>query len=161
MYYFENEEKYKKLGIDYDLIACLEYNPQDFGVNDIKKVLAVVEGEHDEKDWHWILKLKDKRLIYLRGGCDYTGWDCQSWASSTEFKTKKELETIILQRTLPVQNDNQPYNAGLGHMLSILSGNYDDDNNDVLVSLLKQMKSKKSTTWREKTDQDFPDFPKL
>src|SRR6185503_6561645 len=69
------QRKYKK-GIDYDLEGCLEYNPQSFIVDDIKKVLAVIEGENDGSDWHWVLLLNDNRYIYLRGGCDYTGWDC-------------------------------------------------------------------------------------
>ena len=60
----------------YDIRACLEYNPQKgFDVEDIDKVLAVVEGERDGKDWHWIFSLHDKRYVYLVGGCDYTGWD--------------------------------------------------------------------------------------
>jgi hypothetical protein len=63
------------LGIDYDLDACLEYNPQDFQLEDITEVFAIVEGEADEFDWHWLLGLDNGTFAYLTGGCDYTGWD--------------------------------------------------------------------------------------
>lgn len=63
-------------GIDYDLAACLNYNPQDtFGIDDIAEVLAVVEGENEVDDWRWVLRLTDERFMFLQGGCDYTGWD--------------------------------------------------------------------------------------
>jgi len=72
-----------RIGLDYDLFACLEYNPQDgFNVNDIAKVLAYEPGEHDGAAYHWVLELKDRRFVYLTGSCDYTGWDCQSGATS-------------------------------------------------------------------------------
>ena len=70
-------------GIDWDLKSCLDYNPQDgWGLDDIANVLAVVEGEHDGKDWHWLIRLNDERHVKLVGGCDYTGWDCRSDADS-------------------------------------------------------------------------------
>lgn len=76
MSYYDELEKYQKRGIDSDLVACLEYNPQtSFTLEDIKQVLAVVEGERDERSWHWLLKLNDRRVVYLEGSCDYTGWD--------------------------------------------------------------------------------------
>lgn len=70
-------------GLDYDLQACLEYNPQaGYTVEEIAKVCAVIEGERDEASWHWILLLNDApgrdvsgRYVYLTGSCDYTGWD--------------------------------------------------------------------------------------
>jgi hypothetical protein len=81
-------------GIDYDLKACLEYNPQSFDVSDIKEVLAVWEGERDRDRWIWIIKLGWNKFAYLSGGCCYTGWDCQSGASSsihnTAYKAAKE-----------------------------------------------------------------------
>lgn len=67
-------------GIDYDLYACLEFNPQPgLDIQNIDKVLAVHEGERDEEDWQWIIRLIKKvdgmKYVYLVGGCDYTGWD--------------------------------------------------------------------------------------
>lgn len=65
------------MALDYDLTACLEYNPGSvpFVATDIHKVLAVIEGEHDERNWYWLLELCDGQYAYLEGGCDYTGWD--------------------------------------------------------------------------------------
>jgi len=82
-YYGESSKEWReKTGVDYDLFSRLEYNPQKFTVDDIVRVLAVVEGENDGANWHWVILLTNKRVVYLTGGCDYTGWDCQSWASS-------------------------------------------------------------------------------
>ena len=70
------DEQQKRMNVDYDFCAALEYNPQPgWGLSDIDRVLAVVEGQQDETDWHWIAKLTDGRYVYLTGGCDYTGWD--------------------------------------------------------------------------------------
>lgn len=88
MSYYDDTEGYKARGMDYDLVACLEYNPQRFGPQDIQQVLAVIEGERDGDNWHWVLQLKPESAVdgkwfaYLTGGCDYTGWDCRSGADS-------------------------------------------------------------------------------
>lgn len=59
---------------DYDLkSACELVDCKDDLVVD--KVLAVVEGENYEADWHWVVKFSNDELGYIRGGCDYTGWD--------------------------------------------------------------------------------------
>ncbi len=121
----EQLNELREKGIDYDLEACLEENPQSFDVLDIDKVLAVREGENDGEDWHWILKLKDKRYCYLTGGCDYTGWDCQSSATSEFAKTAK------------------------------MAANFVADDKEVYDFLMKQLKEKKSETWREKKDKEF------
>ena len=85
MNYYDDRSAYEARGIDWDLVACLQYNAQDgFTVADIAKVLAVVEGENDGADWRWVLRLNDGRFVFLQGGCDYTGWDCQSSADRVE-----------------------------------------------------------------------------
>jgi len=68
--------------MDYDLHSAIEYHISKFGVEDVCDVLAVIEGENDGENWHWLLLLNDGTFAYLTGGCDYTGWDCQSWASA-------------------------------------------------------------------------------
>jgi len=40
-------------------------------------------GANDESDWYWILTV-DGKTYYATGGCDYTGWDCQSSGSIQE-----------------------------------------------------------------------------
>lgn len=81
------EDQRREMCLDYDLACALKYNPQSFNLLDIKRLLAVVEGERDGPKWHWIIKLRDGRVAYMSGGCDYTGWDCQSNASSEVFPT--------------------------------------------------------------------------
>lgn len=78
----EQKERLEKIGVDYDLHACIEYNPQAFDLQDIERVVAVFEGKHDEEDWRWVIKVTPEcakknggRFVFLQGGCDYTGWD--------------------------------------------------------------------------------------
>lgn len=102
------------MNIDYDLSACLQYNTQEYAEANIKRVLAVVEGVNDQANWHWILEL-DKEFdggtfAYLEGGCDYTGWDCQSSAGSTFANNPFELLgqdeiSVELRRQLETEKD--------------------------------------------------------
>lgn len=64
----------------YDLSYALQYNDVT-GPSQIKRGLSCIEGCNDEEDWHWLVELEDNTIAYLRGGCDYTGWDCQSSVS--------------------------------------------------------------------------------
>lgn len=112
--------------LDYDLSACLEYNPQkDFKAEDISAVVAVVEGEHDESSWHWVVRLRGKRFALIVGSCDYTGWDCQSSAESIITNTAIQAAKL----------DGSP------------AARYE---------LLEQIKTgKKKTTWRELTKNKY------
>lgn len=82
-YYSNNPEVQKwieETGIDYDLISAFQYNEhKEMELTDIKKVLAVKEGQKDESAWIWIVELNSGGKAYISGGCDYTGWDCSSW----------------------------------------------------------------------------------
>lgn len=153
-YYDMAQEERERSGIDYDLYACLEYNPQGaFTVKDIDRVLAVFEGKNDEEDWRWVLLLKDGRYVFLQGGCDYTGWDCQSWASHTFAETPEEAAHKALGGEVPVSEENHPANAGLGHMLGLLKGDYMDKAHEAYASLMTQIANGKNTTWREQQDK--------
>jgi hypothetical protein len=155
MSYYEETQEYADRGIDYDLYTCLEYNPQKgFNVEDIKKVLAVWEGENDGDDWRWVLELNDGRYVFLQGGCDYTGWDCQSWATS-EYDTDPYKSAERALGDVPISAENQPSNAGLGHMLNILGGSYGKDFENVCASLKIQIDTGKNKTWGEKKDVEF------
>ena len=137
MSYYDNTEFYTARGIDFDLNACLENNGQSqYTIENILKVEAVVEGERDAADWHWILKLDTPvagcHYVYLCGGCDYTGWDCQSRASSFYAKTKSDA----IEFAKPKQGD----------------WNYEEQSG-AYASLLKQIQSKKKKTWREANDK--------
>lgn len=139
---------------DYDLEACLENNPQEFTFESVSKILAVWEGQNDGDDWRWILQLKDKRFVFLQGGCDYTGWDCQSWAASQFATTARKAAKFALGDFFLKENQS-PYNAGMGHMLSMLSGTYANNFQEVYNSLLGQLKSGKKETWHEQKNKEF------
>ena len=42
---------------------------------DVKKILALSEGENNELSWLGVFDLWDGRYLFLEAGCDYTGWD--------------------------------------------------------------------------------------
>lgn len=125
-YYDMTDEQKAETGVDYDLCACLEYNPQLFTVEDVSKVLAVYEGENNGDDWRWVLRLNDGRFAFLQGWCDYTGWDSLSDAISQFADTPESAAHFALEEDLPVYE-----------------------------SLLAQLAGGKSATWREKTDKEM------
>ena len=84
--------------LDDDLVSAMENNLTFFGLDEIQEICAVVEGENDGPDWHWILLLKDGSYKYLTGGCDYTGWDCQSSLVELTIKNIDDLDTTIETR---------------------------------------------------------------
>lgn len=129
MSYYDNIEAYAPRGIDWDLNACLGNNPQKgFTIDDIARVLAVWEGENEGADWRWIIQLKDSRFVALQGGCDYTGWDCQSSADSIVYSTIAEA---------------------LAHF---------KDQEEIWASLAKQLTGEKTQTWHERTAEEFKDI---
>lgn len=66
-----------------DIAYAIEHNPQsNFLISDIDVIVAEVCGEAGGADWHWIIQRKDGKFQYVFGGCDYTGWDCQSSAKA-------------------------------------------------------------------------------
>lgn len=164
----DKQDELEKAGVDYDLRACLEYNPQPFNILDIKKVLAVWVGENDGDDWRWIIQLTPQAkkehkagYVFLMGGCDYTGWDCQSWATSQLTKTAKQAVQLSLG---DVQlGESQPFQAGLGHMINLIGGHYGDNFKQVYDSLMSQVSLSKKKTWHESKDEELntKDIPKL
>jgi hypothetical protein len=44
----------------------------------IQALVMVVQGERDRTDWTWLVLINGTWWA-ATGGCDYTGWDCQSW----------------------------------------------------------------------------------
>jgi hypothetical protein len=137
-----------------DLHTCLEYNPQKgFSKGDIKAVLAIVEGELDGKDWHWFLELNSGQFVYLVGGCDYSGWDCQSWATSSLYDSKEGLRTSFDDL---MKSADDAAKAGTGHMLNLLSGRYGADLHAAHADLLSQLDSgNRPETWRERKSKEL------
>lgn len=150
MSYYDEEKKYNEKGIDSDLYYCLEYNAQPFNIDDIEKVLAVFEGANDEKDWRWVIKLTkeaakkfENKFAYLQGGCDYTGWDCQSSADSRFCKTALKAAEYAKSSEFSSYEDDT-FKLG------------------VYAKLVEQLKSQKNKTWRENKDVEFSnELPKL
>lgn len=62
-----------------------------FDRTDVKKVLAMDDGDNDGPDWVGVFYLKDKRWACVRAGCDYTGWGCQEDGSSNISSSLKKL----------------------------------------------------------------------
>lgn len=119
-----------EMEMDYDLTACLEYNPQEgYTVDDIAEVLAVWEGQNDGDFWRWILRLNDGRFVFLDGGCDYTGWDCQSEATSVFAATAIEVLALGIKDQM--------------------------DRQDVHTHLLVQLKTAVAQTWRQAKDKEM------
>lgn len=157
----KEQNRRKEAGIDYNIEACLEYNSLPFSVEDIEKIVAVWEGEHDGDDWRWIIKLTKNatniygaKFVFMQGGCDYTGWDCQSWATSEFAKSALGAAEFSKGRDVHLTNSS-PAEAGLGHMINIMSGDYMSNANKVYDELVKQIKSSKKKTWRENKDDEL------
>lgn len=55
-----------------------ETSPATFSREDVVLIRGQIEGENDGPDWIVWGQLKDGRWFVARGGCDYTGWDCQA-----------------------------------------------------------------------------------
>ncbi len=49
-----------------------------FQRQDVKRVIALSEGENDGPNWLCVVELDDGRFAFVSAGCDYTGWDCMA-----------------------------------------------------------------------------------
>jgi len=81
----ENAEE--KRTPDGDLQSAFDHNSvENFPIDAIDNVVAAVYGEADGPSWFWLVEAKEESFpaqagayALLEGGCDYTGWDCQSY----------------------------------------------------------------------------------
>ena len=87
---------------NYDLSAACEYNNIDS--SDLVDVLLEITGENDEASWHWIVKTASG-YAYISGGCDYTGWDCQSGAERFDAATQEAALALCSQDVRRVFED--------------------------------------------------------
>ena len=62
-----------------------------FSREDVVKIHGQVEGEHNEQEWIVWGQLKDSRWFVARGGCDYSGWDCQASNSGDVAATLDDI----------------------------------------------------------------------
>ncbi len=58
----------------------------------VAEVVAMSDGEDDERDWMGVFRLADGRYISVCSGCDYTGWDCQSGG---DVEVARSLDEIL------------------------------------------------------------------
>lgn len=62
---------------------CCLYNATPYGdglLPTVDQLTMEQQGERDAGDWVWLVTFADGLVWRVTGGCDYTGWDCQSWA---------------------------------------------------------------------------------
>lgn len=92
MLIFDNQLDDTPESICSELYYAMECNSHEkgwFSKNNIKEVVACVCGEHDGRTWHWLVKHDNDKFYYISGGCDYTGWDCQSYLVFVEVESDK------------------------------------------------------------------------
>lgn len=81
---------------------CTPINPQPqppsyagslatFTREDVDEIFQMEDGENDGPDWIIYGRLKDGRFFSARGGCDYTGWDCQASNSGDVAATLEDI----------------------------------------------------------------------
>jgi len=91
-------------------------NPEGFNLGtftreDVESISGMVEGENDGAEWVVYGQLKDGRWFVARGGCDYTGWDCQAGNSGDVAPTKALIEQFGL-------SENERSRFGLSPLLA-------------------------------------------
>jgi hypothetical protein len=64
---------------------------EPFSREDVELIEGLQEGENDGPDWIVWGRLKDGRWFVARGGCDYTGWDCQAGNSGDVASTRDDI----------------------------------------------------------------------
>jgi len=74
-----------------DLKYGAKYN--NVRIDDVDEIVLEITGRNEGPDWHWIVRRCDGGYAYIVGGCDYTGWDCQSSMDRHDADT---LEAAIL-----------------------------------------------------------------
>ena len=136
------EEQIDYMNMDYEFCQCLTTNPQPFNLMDVVKIIAKIEGVNGNEDWHWLVLLKDKRFVYLRGGCCRDGFncesnDCEEWAGSSFINKDKSLLTTIKE---------WQYDAGNGMKYT---------SPELLVMLETQLVNNKDLIWQDEIDQTF------
>jgi hypothetical protein len=85
-----------------DLADAVKYNRRYESkeyTGEIDKVFGEITGERDERDWHWLVGFSDGKVGYLTGGCDYTGWDCQSFLNVKIFKDDEPIHVPLFDNT--------------------------------------------------------------
>lgn len=52
----------------------------------IASIMCIQSGMNDSEEWIWLVRLLDGTHWWVVGGCDYTGWDCQSYLDWARYE---------------------------------------------------------------------------
>ena len=83
--------------VDTACASAWEYHGGDIParLEDVAEVIAEActpgDSGYAEEEIVGIFRLKSGEFLYVSGGCDTTGWDCQSSASGTIYNTLADL----------------------------------------------------------------------
>ena len=91
-------------GLGYDLESALSHNDVVL-TSAPKRIVLEITGFNDGADWHWIVELAAGGFAYVHGGCDYTGWDCQSSCEAHEAPSFDEVMRLVGQHERMVFED--------------------------------------------------------
>lgn len=71
----------------WDFSYAVSYHlDQELFRSGIVQLHMVEQGYNDGGNWTWYVRLGDGSELIVTGGCDYTGWDCQSWATAKKVE---------------------------------------------------------------------------
>ena len=148
----------------------------NFDLKRFMKVVAVVEGENEGPDWSWLIQVRpdsnvtgytrengmvpwdrsvgrisayeDRFFIIVRGSCDYTGWDCQSWCRVVHEEWSTPLRMAAYELTdydwfndmNKDTSDNSNYCSGEDRFLCMLD--------QIAIG-------QKADTWRDKMNREY------
>jgi hypothetical protein len=79
---------------DSDLDSALLHNVVALS-GSVDAILSTIVGENEGANWHWLVLLSSGRFAYITGGCDYTGWDCQSSCEAFEADSLREVLRLV------------------------------------------------------------------
>ena len=76
---FKNDYDWKEAFAISPMSGVLGYTGslEDYCIDDVKKIIAISNGQNDGESWIGAFQLNDGRYIFISAWCDYTGWGCQ------------------------------------------------------------------------------------
>ncbi len=81
-----------------ETVCHTEIGTQIGGAENVEKVLAAWGNGSNEIGGEWsggfLMKLRDGRIAYAEGWCDFTGWGCRDGATVTFFDSVPNLKGL-------------------------------------------------------------------
>lgn len=69
---------------------------EPFDREDVRKIIALDEGENDGAEWVIVGQLRNGYYFSLFAWCDYTGWDCQAGGEAFIATSRNHILTYGL-----------------------------------------------------------------